>query len=103
MSRALLYPIPDWLALCEARTSLSNLVVDFGSPLFLKDCVAVNSQDVVDAAHSHTLSEKGKFRLRVLAELDAFVHFSNDVCLAQEVVRDVLSRSDSGSEKYFQR
>ena len=33
------------------------------------------------------------FRLR-----DAFVHCSNDVCLAQERVRDVLSRSDSDSK-----
>ena len=36
-----------------------NFVVDFCSPLFLKDCVAVYSQDVVDAANSHTLSEEG--------------------------------------------
>ena len=28
---------------------LPNLVVDFCSPLFLQDCVAMNSQDVVDA------------------------------------------------------
>ena len=46
---------------------LPNLVVDFRRPLFLEDCVAVYSQDVVDAADSHTLSEEGKFRLRVLA------------------------------------
>ena len=48
---------------------------------------------MVDAANSHTLSEEGKFRL-----LDAFVHCSNDVCFAQELVRDVLSWSDSDSE-----
>ena len=35
---------------------LPNLIC---SPLFLKDCVAVNSQDVVDAANSQTLSEEG--------------------------------------------
>ena len=56
---------------------LPNLVADFCSPLFLKDCVAVYSQDVVDAADSHTLGG-GKFRLRVLAKLNAFVHCSND-------------------------
>ena len=72
-----------------ART-LPNLVVDFCSPLFLKDCVAVYSQDVVDAANSHTLSEEGQFRLRVLAELDALMHCSDDIHLAQELVRDEL-------------
>ena len=77
---------------------LPHLVVDFCSPLFLKDCVAVFSQDVVDAANPHTPPEEGKFRLRLLAELDAFVHFSSDVCFAQELARDVLSRSDSDSE-----
>ena len=46
---------------------LPNLIVDFRRPLFLEDCVAVYSQDVVDAADSHTLSEEGKFRLRDLA------------------------------------
>ena len=50
------------------------------------------------AADSRTLSEDGKFRLQVLAKLNAFVHCSNDVCLAQELVRDVLMRSDSDSE-----
>ena len=72
---------------CFARP-LPNLVVNFSSPPFLKDYVAVYSQEVVDAADSHTLLEEGKFRLRALAELDAFVHCSNDVCLAQEWVRD---------------
>ena len=58
--------------LCEAweepfEGPLSNLVADFCSSLFLKTCVAVYSQGVVDTANSHTLSEEGKFRLRVLA------------------------------------
>ena len=48
--------------------------------------------------NSHTLSEEGKYSLRVLTKLDAFIHCSNDVCLAQELVRDVLSRSDSDSK-----
>ena len=46
------------------------------------------SQDVVDVANSHTLSEEGKF-----------VQCSNEVCFAQELVCDVLSRSDSDSER----
>ena len=98
MSRALLNPIPDWPALsrlchavlCEAREEpfegpLPD-VVDLCSTLFLflQDCVAVNAQDVVDTANSQTLSEQGELRLRVLAELDAFMHRSSDVCLAQE-------------------
>ena len=77
---------------------LSNLVVDSCSSLFLKNCVAVCSQDVVDAADSQTLTEEGKFRLRVLTQLNTFVHCSNDVCLGQELLRDVLSGSDSDSE-----
>ena len=32
----------------------------------------MRSEDVVDAADSQTLSEEGKFRLRVLAQLNAF-------------------------------
>ena len=46
-------------------------------------------QDVVDAADSQTLTE-GKFRLWVVTQLNSFVHCSNDVCLGQELVRDVL-------------
>ena len=112
MSRALLYPIPDWPALRVACVVLSsvrpgkspierplpNLVVELCSPLFLQDCVAVNSQDVVHAATSQTLSEEGEFRLRVLAELDAFEHCSHDICLAQEQVRDEPTRPNSDSE-----
>ena len=74
MSRALLYPILDWPALSVARVILSsvrprksrsrrplpNLVVDSCSPLFVKDCVAMHSQDVVGAANSHTLQEDGQ-------------------------------------------
>ena len=110
-SRALLNPILDWPALSVAcvilssvrpkeeplKRSLPHLVVDFCSPLFTQDCVAVNSQCVVDAAESQTLPEEGKFRLWVLALPNAFVHCSNDVCFAQELLRDVLSRSDSDS------
>ena len=48
----------------------------------------MHSQEAVDAANSQTLSEEGKFRLRVLTQLESFVHGSNDVCLGQELVRD---------------
>ena len=39
---------------------LSNLIVDFRSPLFLKDCVTVNSQDAVDAADSQNFLGGGQ-------------------------------------------
>ena len=44
------------------------------------------------------LSEVGELHLRVLAELDAFVRRSGDVCLARELVRDELPGSNSDSE-----
>ena len=64
--------------LCEAREEpfkrlLLKLLADLCSTLLLKQCVAVNPQNVVDTANSQTLSEDGELRLRVLAELDAFV------------------------------
>ena len=80
--------------LCETQEApferpLPDLVVDLCRPLFFQDCVAVNPQDVVDTAHSQALSE-GELRLRVLAELDAFVQRSDGVCLAHELIREVL-------------
>ena len=67
--------------LCETweepfERPLPDLVVDLCSTLFLQDCVAVNPQDVVDTADFQALSE-GELRLRVLAELDAFVCWSD--------------------------
>ena len=55
----------------------------------------MNPQDVVDTAN--TLSEQSKFPLWVLAELDALMHRSGDVCLAQELVSDGLPRFHSES------
>ena len=74
MSRALLNPIPDWLALrvalrhavlCETgeepfERPLPDLVVDLCSTLFLQDCVAVNPQDVVGTADSPDSREGGR-------------------------------------------
>ena len=59
---------------------------------------ALTKEVFEQAANSHTLSEDGKFRLRVLAELDALVHSSTDVCFAQELVRDEHSRPNSDPE-----
>ena len=47
-------------------------------------------QDVVDTANSNTFSKEGELCLRVLAELDDFVHCSDDIRLAQQLVRDEL-------------
>ena len=38
-----------------------------------------------------------KFSLRVLAQLNSFVHCSNDICFGQELVRNELSWSHSDS------
>ena len=86
--------------LCEAREEpfegpLPDLVMDRCSTLFLQDCVAVHQQDVVDTAYSQTFSEEGELCLRVLAQLDAFVHGSDDIRL---LVRDELPRPNSNSE-----
>ena len=88
MSRALLNPIPDWLALRVACVMLSsvrpgeepfhgplpNFIVNRRCTLFLQDCVAVNPQDVVGTTGPQTLSEEGELRLRILEELNALVH-----------------------------
>ena len=58
----------------------------------------MNPLEVGDSANSQTLSEQDELRLRVLAELDTFMHCSNDVLLTQELVRDELPRFNSDSE-----
>ena len=73
------------------RRPLPNCIQDFGSSFLLKNCVTVHSADVVDSTDAKTLAEKGKFCLRVLTQLKAIMHCSNDVCLGQELVHDDLS------------
>ena len=50
----------------------------------------MDSQDVVDTTDPQTLPEKGKFRLRGLAELNALMHGASDICLAEKLVGDEL-------------
>ena len=69
---------------------LSNLVLNFSGSLLLRDRVAVHSQNVIDATDAKTFAKDSKFCLRVLTQLDTFVHGSNDVCLGQELVRNEL-------------
>ena len=93
MSRALLYPTPGWPAPSVAcvmlsgeeplERSLPNLVVDFSGPLLLQDRMTVHLQSVIGAADSQTLSDE---LVRALLES------------GEELVRDVLPRSDSDSE-----
>ena len=99
MSCALLYPMPDSLALSVACSVLSsvikgplpNLIVDFSSSFLLQDRVAVHPKDVVDKADAKTFPKESKFCLWVLAQLNKLMHSSNDVCFDQELVRDELT------------
>ena len=61
------------------KRSLSNFFIDFSGSLLLQDRVAVHSKDVFDAADTKTFAEESKFCLRVLTQLNTFVHCSNDV------------------------
>ena len=113
MSRGFLKPIPDWLALRVACVMLSsvrprksrskdrcpNFIANRRCTLFLHDCVAVNPQDVVDTVDAQTLSEEGALCLWILAELNAPMHCSDDICLAEELVRDELPRPNSDFER----
>ena len=67
--------------------------------VFLEDFVTMDSQDVVDTTDPQTLSEEGELHLRVVAELNALVRCADDICLAQELVRDKLPRPNSDSER----
>ena len=42
---------------------------------------------------------EGELCLWILAELNALVHCADDICLAQELVRDELPRPNSDSER----
>ena len=53
---------------------VSNLVINFSGSLLLQDRVAVHSQNVVDATDTKTYTKECKFCLRVLTQLDTFVH-----------------------------
>ena len=81
----------------HSRDRCPNLIADFSSSLFLQDPVALHSQNVIDATDAKTFAQESKFCLRVLTQLDTFVHSSDDVRLGQELVRDQLSRSYSDS------
>ena len=94
VSGALLYPILDWPALSVACVILSS--VRPGKSRSRETAVQPRrgflQPAVPEGLCGRVLPGCG------LAELDAFVHCSNDVCFAQELVRDALSKSDGDSE-----
>ena len=90
VSRALLYPIPDWPALSVACSELSS--VSAGKSL------SRGPLPVVDTADAKTLAKESNVILRILAQLNTFVHCSNDVYFGQELVRDELTGSHGDSE-----
>ena len=51
----------------------------------LKNCVTMNSKDVVDSANAKALAEVDKFCLRVLTLLHAFMNGPDDTCFHQLV------------------
>ena len=109
MSRALLYPIPDWPALSVACSELSsvmeeplqgplpNLIIHVSSTFLLQNRVPVQPKSVIDTADAKTFTQESEFCLRILAQLNTLVHSSNDVCFGLELVRDELTGSYSNS------
>ena len=82
-----LYTSLDWLALSVACSELSsvnlgkslssalpNFIKDFGGFLFWKNGVTMYSEDVVDSADAKAFTEEGKFCLRILTHLHAFIN-----------------------------
>ena len=61
----------------------------------------MNPEDVVDTAHARAFSKEGELCLRILAKLDALVRCADDICLAQELLRDELPRPDSAVRQCF--
>ena len=58
----------------------------------------MHSEDVVDSTDTKALATEGKICLRVLTQLDAFVHGADDVCLGQELICNTLSGSHCNSK-----
>ena len=75
---------------------LPNLVVDFSSSFLLQYCDAMHPEDVVDAPDAKAFAEKRKFFLKILTQLDTFVHCSNE---HQPGPRAVLRRCLKGSQQ----
>ena len=106
MCRSFLYPIPEWPALSvrllrtvlrESREealkrSLSNLVMDFSSPFFLQDCVAMHPEDVVDTANATAF-------VRILAQLNTLLHSSSDICFGRELIRNEFTAPHSNPKR----
>ena len=55
-------------------------------------------EDVVGSAHTKTFAKKSKMCLRLLTQLDAFVHGSDDIHFCQELVCDAAPWSHHDPE-----
>ena len=51
----------------------------------------MHQEDVVHTANAKAVAKECKFCLRILAQLNTFVHCSNDVCFGQELICDELT------------
>ena len=58
----------------------------------------MDPQDVVDATETQTFPEEGELGLRVLAQLDPFVHGANDIRFVSQLVCDGLQGANNHTE-----
>ena len=68
------------------KRPLPGFTEDFGGFSFLKDCVTVHSENVVDSTDAKAVTEEGKFCLQVLTKLYVFMHGPDDICFRQKLV-----------------
>ena len=57
-----------------------------------------SSEDAIDPSDSQAVTNEGELGLWSVAQLNALVHCSSDVCFCQELVCDVLSRPHCDSQ-----
>ena len=77
---------------------LPNLIVDVSSSFLLQDCVATHPENVVRAANAEAFAKRCKLCLRILAQLNTFVHCSTNICIGSELICD-LTGPHSNSER----
>ena len=74
---------------------LPSIIKDFGGRPFIENRLTRRSEDVVDSTDAKALAKGGKFCLRILTQLHAFMRGPDDVCLLRSRTRpsNVLPRS----------
>ena len=60
------------------KRPLSHFIEDFGGFFFLKDRVTVHWENVAGSADAKALTKEGKFCLRLLTKLYAFMHGTDE-------------------------